>query len=360
MKMKRKAIVVLGLTLLALLSGVWGWRGSMKKNIRDEHPSNGAINSKSSGALSAVGTDGRGAISMPRLFKATRYPPETAEEKAMWDWWHAMEKSDPKFEWKMPIDFYGRVVDQFGKPVADAVVDFAWNIVGGTQKKNSITDANGCFSLLGEHGKVFQAEVSKDGYLPTSDSKRSFEYAAFFHENFHVPDQTQPVIFRLRKLMGAEPMVKHVTNAEFALSANPVVLNVETGKLGVDGDLTFSVEVGSTRGQYGLDFTLAIRAHEGVSLAFGGPEEEFMFNAPESGYRQEVLFRKLSSDANNSRVQSYRLYVRTRSGKYAAITGEISIREGLSAGKAGFHAIVYYNPSGSRNLEFDHRKWINR
>ena len=68
----------------------------------------------------------------------------------------------------------------------------------------------------------------------------------------------------------------------------------------------------------------------------------------------------LSTEPNYNRVQPYRFYVKTRSGKYAAVTGEITIREGLSEGKAGFHAIIYHNPSGSRNLEFDHRKWLNR
>jgi hypothetical protein len=101
-----------------------------------------------------------------------------------------------------------------------------------------------------------------------------------------------------------------------------------------------------------------ITAMNGAAFAFS--EEEFMFNAPETGYRNAVVFNRLSTEPNYSRVQPYRFYVKTRTGKYAAVTGEISIREGMSEGKAGFHAIIYHNPSGSRNLEFDHRKWLNR
>ena len=59
-----------------------------------------------------------------RLFKSTNYPPQTAEEKAQWEWWDAMEKTDPDFQWKMPIEFYGKVVDQFGQPVVNAEVVF--------------------------------------------------------------------------------------------------------------------------------------------------------------------------------------------------------------------------------------------
>ena len=40
----------------------------------------------------------------------------------MWDWWNRMEKNDPQFQWKMPINFYGKVVDQFGQQMATAEV----------------------------------------------------------------------------------------------------------------------------------------------------------------------------------------------------------------------------------------------
>ena len=66
-----------------------------------------------------------------RLFKSTNYPPQTAEEKAQWEWWDAMDKADPDFQWKMPIEFYGKVVDQFGEPVVGATVDFVWTTVVG-------------------------------------------------------------------------------------------------------------------------------------------------------------------------------------------------------------------------------------
>lgn len=356
--MKRKIIFSL-VAVLAVLVGVWLWRPTSQPESSKPSGKSYVTPPKADRSQSAaVPPTAQTAIPQPRLFKATRYPPETSEEKAMWDWWHAMEKSDPKFEWKMPIEFYGRVVDQFGAAVDAATVNLNWNVVGGTTKQVVKTAADGSFSLQGARGKILGVNILKEGYLYTEESSKSFEYAAFFQENFHVPDQAQPVVFRLQKLMGAEPMLKYITNTEIPVRVEPVLLNVETGKLGSEGDLAFNVSVGSNRGQYGPNFTLTIRALGGASFAFS--EEEFIFNAPESGYRQEVVFNKLSSEPNYSRTQSYRIYVKTRSGKYAAVTGEITIREGLSEGKAGFHAIVYHNPSGSRNLEFDHRKWLNR
>lgn len=275
----------------------------------------------------------------------------------MWEWWRSMNKADPSFQWKMPIEFYGKVVDQFSEPVAAATVDITWTAVDDSHRTEILSDADGNFQFTGVRGKSLGVSIRKVGYLPTKQSGGGFEYAEFSNERFHVANREHPVVFRLQKLMGAEPMLKFITNAEVDVGANSVVLNAETGKLGRDGDVSFSIITGS-KGPYGPDFTITITAKDGAAFAFS--EDEFMNSAPAGGYQAAAVFNKLSSGQGYNRVQPYRFYVKTRSGKYAAVDGDITIREGLSEGKAGFHAIVYHNPSGSRNLEFDHRKWLNR
>ena len=359
--MKRTTVYIIGFALLAVRLGFWLRHGGVRNDLGEAHDDNvGTISkaNRSDSPASPAGSSAQGAISQPPLFRSTRYPPETTAEKAMWEWWRVMEKSDPKFEWKMTIEFYGRVVDQFGAAVDAATVNLEWNVVGGTTKQVVKTAADGSFSLQGARGKMLGVNILKEGYVYTAESHKSFEYAAFFQANFHVPNRAQPVVFRLQKLTGAEPMFKYIMNAEVAAGSVPVLLDVETGKLGADGDLSFSIAAGQNWGQNGPDFSVTITAMNGAAFAFS--EDEFMFNAPETGYRNAANLNRLSTEPNYNRVQPYRFYVKTRSGKYAAVTGEITIREGLSEGKAGFHAITYHNPSGSRNLEFDHRKWLNR
>ena len=275
----------------------------------------------------------------------------------MWEWWRSMNKADPNFQWKMPIEFYGKIIDQFGESVAAATVDLTWTAVDDSHRTEILSDNDGNFQFSGVHGKTLGVSIRKVGYLPTKESGGGFEYAEFSNGRFHVPDRERPVVFRLQKLMGAEPMLKFITNAEVDVGPTPVVLNVETGKLGSGGDLSFNIITGA-KGQYGPDFTITITAMNGAAFAFSA--DEFMNSAPEGGYQTAVVFNKLSSEQGYNRVQPYRFYVKTRSRKYAAVDGDITIREGLSEGKAGFHAIVYLNPSGSRNLEFDHRNWLNR
>ncbi|MCX6937305.1 MAG: carboxypeptidase-like regulatory domain-containing protein [Verrucomicrobia bacterium] len=290
----------------------------------------------------------------PRMFKSKGWPPTTPEQKEMWNWWNAMYKADPKFEWKTPIEFYGKAMDQFDEPVAGAKVTLMWSAMGGTQGKEELTDSDGTFSLKGAQGKGVSVEILKNGYLRTNRAYGSFEYAAFFEDNFHVPDPSKPVIFRLQKLTDAEPMYKYLPTGRVLLDGTPLMLNIATGKVGA-GDVAFSIILGKDRGAVGPDYTLNIKGTGGA--AFAPSDEEFLFSAPEAGYKPELTVTQVASDPKYSIAQKLRFYVKTSAGKYAAVEVEIDLRE--TTKNAGFFAIIYYNPSGSRNLEFDQRQWLN-
>src|SRR5262245_56035126 len=81
------------------------------------------------------------------------YKPKNANafSDPRWQWWNRMEKEDPKFEWKMPIELYGKVVDENEHPVVGASVHCTWTDLSptGTSKAEMQSDANGLFSLTG-------------------------------------------------------------------------------------------------------------------------------------------------------------------------------------------------------------------
>ncbi len=100
-----------------------------------------------------------------------------------WRWWNSMQKADPSFEWKIPINFYGRVVDQSDQPVAQANIRFKWTDASlhGTKEKATQSDANGLFSLTGQHGKRLEVRVEKAGFHSEGGlGGKSFEYAGCF------------------------------------------------------------------------------------------------------------------------------------------------------------------------------------
>jgi hypothetical protein len=294
-----------------------------------------------------------------RLFKSTNYPPQTAEEKAMWDWYHAKEKADPLFKQKMPIEFYGKVVDQFGQPVAGANVIFQWTTVIGpvtNPEKRTSTGTDGQFELKDVQGKVLAVSVDKIGFDRTDDWIQNFEYADFFHDNFYVPDPNNPVLFHLHKTMEAEPLYVFSPYGDISVGGEPLVLNVEKGKVASQGDLAFSVTLGAETNRYGSDFIVAMQGLNGAGFVFS--DEEFMSKAPESGYKNTFTVIHKVNVSHYSPEQKLRFYVRTGSGKYASVGVKISLWNNLKT--SDFDAGIHFNPSGSRNLEFDQNKWINR
>ncbi len=293
------------------------------------------------------------------LFKSTNYPPQTTEEKAMWDWYHAMEKADPHFKQKMPIEFYGKVVDQFGKPVPVATVVFQWTTVVGpvtNPEKRTSTGTDGRFELKDVQGKVLAVSVSKTGYDRTDDWIQNFDFADFFHDNFYVPDPDNPVIFHLHKTMEAEPLYVFSPYGDISVGGEPLVLSVEKGKVGSEGDLALSVALGTETNRYGSDFTVTIQGLNGAGFVFS--DEEFMSQAPESGYQNTFSVTHKVNVPNYRPEQVLRFYVRTGTGKYATVGVRVNLWNNLK--KADFDAGIHFNPSGSRNLEFDQNKWINR
>ena len=112
------------------------------------------------------------------------------------------DRADSKWEWKIPIKFYGKVVDETGQPIPGADVHFQWTDLSakGTTDRQAQSDAQGLFSLDNVSGKRLIARVSKPGYY-ASDSRNhfSFEYANPFEEIFHRANIDAPVLFYLRK-----------------------------------------------------------------------------------------------------------------------------------------------------------------
>jgi hypothetical protein len=295
----------------------------------------------------------------PKMFKAKGYPPKTPEEKAMWDWWEAMEKIDPVFEWKTPIEFYGKVVDQFSNPVANAEIVLNWTTVVGPipdPKKTIYADEDGRFAVNGIQGNGITITADKEGYRSTRDSHQSFEYAKFYRDNFHFPDPNNPVVFHLHKMLGSEPMYQFELDSKMSPNGVPLELDVVRGRLQDDGDFAFSIRVGSRHDEKGPDYSVTLHALKGA--AFAPTTEAFPYTAPETGYQTETTISQMASNVNYGLVQKLQFYARTQDGKYGMVWAEVSLSR--FGDDVNFNSTVRYNPSGSRNLEFDEDKWINR
>jgi hypothetical protein len=109
-----------------------------------------------------------------------------------------------------PILFYGKLEDQGGQPVADAAIDatttFQSGDTTGTNRWSARSNAQGIFQLAAGEGESLELFARKQGYALASTNTLAFYGGSVPGPKRHHPDPGQPVLIRMWKLQGAEPL----------------------------------------------------------------------------------------------------------------------------------------------------------
>ncbi|MCU0786680.1 MAG: carboxypeptidase-like regulatory domain-containing protein [Verrucomicrobia bacterium] len=314
--------------------------------------------------LAATSANSEGAIidntnGLPSIFRQPNLATTDEEMEAMAAQEIERRKQDiarGMDEWRTPIEFYGKVVDENDQPVERAQILFGTTDLShsGTSDYPAESDARGSFTISDIQGKLLTVKVSKEGYYASKQNIDSFYYAGQ-DQNF-VPDAANPVIFRLRKKGEAEPLI-HIpqfglrTMRDFLLTADgiPVEISLTDGKTRPEGQGDIRVEYWAEPPQPGSrKFSWKCR----ISVPGGGLQpitEEFPFQAPDTGYiGAEEHEADPESGGWNDQIEK-NVFVKLRDGRYARIRFLV-----LAVAKQPFFRMEsYLNPSGSRNLEYD-------
>lgn len=262
----------------------------------------------------------------------------------------AMEQSLD--EWRTPIEFYGKVVDQTGSSVANARIDFSCNDLSpdGTSFYQTTSDTDGQFSINQIKGKLLTVKVAKDGYYASKRDNDSFYYAGQ-NENFK-PDGANPVIFHLQKKGKAVPLI---------VTDYPGFAKIEQVKgdgTPVEIDLLKGAKVAIGKGHLKLEFwrdapqrgVKKFNWKYRISVVGGGlvaTDEEYNYIAVEDGYEPSVeIEMPLDKDKWQNEVRR-NYYLRLPDGKYCRIEIYLLARNGVYSVRS------FINASGSRNLEYD-------
>ena len=265
------------------------------------------------------------------------------------------EKLDRGWRGKIEIEFYGKVIDEKNQPVEGALIRFSIGDLSaaGTTQSERRSDAQGFVSLTGALGRGMSAIAEKTGYYNSRLNRANFEYAQFSDEYFYQPDAANPVVFHLLKKGQAEPLVYRQTLYGLKIDGTPQFLDLRSGKktTGGDprGDLALSLSRRTAADPNKFDWTLTLSAVGAAGLLES--KEEFMFLAPETKYEQSISIQQKagSSDYESQTRRNY--YVRLADGRtFARINTDI--RPSYNDGGA-IDVVLFLNPSGSRNLEFD-------
>ena len=264
-----------------------------------------------------------------------------------------MKETDQNYDLKVPIEFYGRVLDQHDEPVSGARIEMSWNSVNGITQRDLDTGTDGTFSLTGVSGKYLTVNVSgRDGYTGVQSSGYADYNDAIPGEiDFHVPNPASPVVFRLWKYSQPDPLQRWSIHSSVSTEGTVGWFDLKPDKAGKDG-LGVSVmdHLPGNKKESHVTFKLICGQNCGLIETRDDP----MFCAPATGYQSEIVheLRWREGEPSQEDPGSFRFYFRCDEGKYAA--GNATLRFATDA-KCEVSLYIYQNPSGSRNLEYDPR-----
>jgi hypothetical protein len=251
-------------------------------------------------------------------------------------------------EWRTPIEFYGKVVDENTNPVVDAEIEFDCNDTSpkGTSFYHSQSDLNGLFSIRDIQGKIMGVKVTKKGYYASRKDNNNFEYGDQY--SHFVPKAGEPVIFHLRKRTEGEPLVHFHKSYRVPRDGTPIEIDLETGLQTSSGRNALRVEcwtqdAGKKSGEK-YDWKCRISIVEGQLQLY---KDEFPFTAPELAYvGGDEIDMTVKQDVRWESDVERHYFIKTADGKYGRIVF------GMVAGGDHFCVVdSYFNPTGSRNLE---------
>ena len=342
--------VLLGVLLLVGLGLWWSWNRS-PSNIVDTARSP-AIKSSKKARQKPTTPAQLPQHSSDSLF--SQIDPNWPQEEKSKEWNRRMS-IDRSWEWKIPINFYGKVVDENGEPVQGVQASLIWNDLSpteGTSTTTVVSDAQGLFSLTGTTGKHLQVRITKEGYYSFAKNQIGFEYAAYFDPDYHyAPDPSRPVVFHLKKKGEVEGLVFFEREIPVSLNS-PVAVDLIKGKTDSAGGHLFIEVVSNGMPSRSGNWSAHLRVPGG---GIQGSAEEFPFLAPPDGYEAEIVITQdtLKPPAWPGVYQGGGLFfIKTPEGY-----GRVEIR--MIPGKSFLRLLSWFNPSGSRNLEYDKGKAIS-
>ena len=195
----------------------------------------------------------------------------------------------------VPIDFYGKLEDQFGSPVARAEIKGNIRVINGdrqgTDRLTTTSDANGLFQFHGK-GQDIGTTPSKKGYaLASLNGGGNYSMLAPEEERLH-PDPNNPVLIKMWKLNGAEPLLSINQHYKLHYTPGSIYFDLLAGEVVPNGgDIRLSVNrsQGIISGQNRLDWSVQVEAVEGGVMDTGG-QERVTYVAPETGYEPSTNY----------------------------------------------------------------------
>ena len=254
-----------------------------------------------------------------------------------------------------PIAFYGRVVDQDGKPLQGVAVEFTVTAIpmiplpwGPDKSTNEscVTDQNGLFSVDGKRGvSLGVRSLRKSGYRESGYYLQGHARYEPYSPQRHIPDRNKPVEFML--IRDDLPKSEEVYDRRLRLNWNA---GATTENLGPDvGKLEFTArrtgrDPANTIKKFEWEVKMRATGFTLVKLL-----DENSRITPLAGYSPTERIGFLPDEKAWLLRPDGRYAILTESGAFGLM--ELSIyADGDDGGMSG-SVTVYLNKSGARNID---------
>jgi alpha-tubulin suppressor-like RCC1 family protein len=247
-------------------------------------------------------------------------------------------------------DFYGKVMDQHGKPVVGAIVTatVTRESSGGGPAKTQ-TDAHGLFQFTGLRGRSMNIALEKQGF--------QIEGHGLGLRNVNGPETspTNRAIYTMWKLKGPEPMIHDGQNYRFKPDNRVYTIDLVSKRMvestNEAGDLYVQFQrPEQIKGREHYEWSFAMTAINGGFIRV--TNDDYLNLAPANGYQPDFSIKIIPSDPQWRDYDEETFYIKSRKGH---VYGHIHLKiypESRSGSSLEIES--YINPSGSRNLEFNH------
>jgi hypothetical protein len=245
-----------------------------------------------------------------------------------------------------PIEFYGKVVDENAQPVSGVGIAFgcSQHLTEQYFETSTISGYDGLFSISGLTGSTLSVRVGKNGYYAIKSNPTRFDYMNILNTGSFQPNHNNPVIFHLRKKGIGVDLISATLNVKIQRDGTIVRVDFLNKTFGATGQFQMS----QTKPPY-ESWKKATAWSFHMTIPDGGfieQNDEFPFEAPESGYRSAIDFDfKANEPAWETGFKKNYYIVFGNPPRYGQMTIETDI---MSGGARLTYAI---NPDGSRNLE---------
>jgi hypothetical protein len=255
----------------------------------------------------------------------------------------------------VPIDFYGKLEDQFGNPVEGAEIKATIRVINGDRqgadRLTTTSDADGLFQFHGK-GQDIGMMPQKQGYV-LSTTETLFKYSRL-EDHPYTSDANSPTVVKMRKLQGGERLIHYQTQVNVPLAGTPKAFDLQTGRqVESGGDIIVSVTSSPTpdvRQQY--DWQVTVRAVDG-GLLLSDKDFEQMFQAPDTGYQPQFVAAYQKGAQSWTTTLNDVFYLTSRSGRCYGKLGIEVLSDVVKNGTIPVILNSYLNPDGSRNLEIN-------